>query len=97
MATWNGTPGAGCARVSYAVALLLRRSAPSRGSRAAWLAIEAVRRRRKSTILLQLLEYGSLVTTERDAQALLLEIAYRRRTSALKNYDVELFFLHLAA
>ena len=60
MATWNGTPGAGCARVSYAVALLLRLNAPSRGSLAAWLAMEAVRRRRKSTMVLQLLEYGSL-------------------------------------
>ena len=61
MATWNGTPGAGCARVSYAVASLLRRTPrPSRGSLAAWLAIEAVSRRRKSTILLQLLEYGRL-------------------------------------
>ena len=61
MATWNGTPGAGCARVSYAVASLLRRTPrPSRGSLAAWLAIEAVSRRRKSTMVPQLLEYGSL-------------------------------------
>ena len=93
MATWNGTPGAGCARVSYAVALLLRRSAPSRGSRAAWLAIEAVRRRRKSTMVLRLLGYGSLVTTERDANRCCSEIAYVSRTVALKNYDVELFFV----
>ena len=60
MATWNGTPGAGCARVSYAVALLLRRNAPSRGIFAAWLAMLAVSLFKKSTMVLQLLEYGSL-------------------------------------
>ena len=49
MATWNGTPGAGCARVSYAVALLLR--LPSRGSLAAWVAMLAVNRLKKSTMV----------------------------------------------
>ncbi len=78
MATWNGTPGAGCARVSYAVALLLRRNAPSRGSRAAWLAIEAVRRRRKSTILLQLLGYGRLAKDAVLLDRCRSEIAYVR-------------------
>ena len=52
MATWNGTPGAGCARVSYAVALLLRLN-PSRGSLAAWVAMLAVKRFKKSTIVLR--------------------------------------------
>ena len=54
----DGTPGAGCARVSYAVALLLA-SAPSRGNRATWLAIEAVRRRGRHHFA-QLLGYGRL-------------------------------------
>ena len=50
MATWNGTPGAGCARVSYAVALLLRLN-PSLGSLAAWVAMLAVNRFKKSTMV----------------------------------------------